>query len=98
MPLLRTIRTPEMASRCCAMSNVVSLFPYKTGEPPQKSYSVHIYWTSPNTFDYVLDAGPSDEVDEDRVASDLASLALFFRPPPRTFLERLHALIFGDDQ
>lgn len=79
------------------MSNVVELFPSDQGAPPQKSYSVHIYWTSPNTFDYVLDAGPSDDIDENRIASDLASLALFMRPPPRTFLERLKALIFGDD-
>lgn len=33
---------------------------------------------------------------EDQVASDLAAIALSLRPPPRTFLERLKALILGD--
>jgi hypothetical protein len=80
------------------MSNVIPLFPYRDGEPPQKSYSIHIYWTGDETFDYVLDAGAPDDIDEDRVASDLAALALSLRPPPRTFLERLRALFLGDDQ
>lgn len=82
------------------MSNVIQ-FPnsrvetYRTDVPPQKSYSVHIYWTSDKTFDFVLDAGPSDEIDEDRVASDLASLALSLRPPPLTLFERLRILFTG---
>ncbi len=60
---------------------------------------------------YILEVTPTDagcrwklftvdedniEPYEDQVASDLAAIALSLRPPPRTFLERLKALILGD--
>jgi len=61
---------------------------------------------------YILEVTPTDagcrwklftvdtdqEPYEDQVANDLAAIALSLRPPPRTFLERLTALIFGDER
>ncbi len=82
------------------MTNVIKFPPVRisgnrTDKPLQKSYSVHIYWTSDSTFDFVLDAGSWDQINEERVASDLASLALFLRPPPLTLFERLRILFTG---
>lgn len=58
------------------------------------AYAISVYPT-PDGFDWTVDNdGP---LDEDLVASDLAAIALQLRPPPRSFIERLAALIFGDE-
>ena len=66
-------------------------------ESSEPDYTVSVRWT-PAGCDWQLfrDEERPDALDETRVASDLAAIALSLRPPRRTFLERLRALIFGD--
>ncbi len=63
------------------------------------NYAVFIQWTDTG-FNWEIDNGDDNPavIPEERVAADLAAIALQLRPPPRTFLERLKALFIGDDQ
>ncbi len=100
MPLLHTIRTPAMASRCCAMSNVVKFPGHQVPQIQSAPDYVVIVQRTPVGFDWSIDNGSDNPntLDMQMVANDLASISLDIYPPPRTFLERLRALIFGDDQ
>lgn len=67
-------------------------------EGPRVSYTLTVHPTVTGfDYDLVTDSAamPTPE-DLDDIAADLAAIALSLRPPPRTFLERLKALIFGD--
>lgn len=66
----------------------------------RQPYHIHVVPTDKGFEWWVCTEDPDaeSEPDEDDVAADLASIALQLRPPPRTFFERLKALILGDEQ
>lgn len=66
-------------------------------EPIDPDYSVHIRIT-PGGLDWDVEQHTPEAASIDGIASDLAAIALSLRPQPRTFGERLKALIFGDDK
>ncbi len=74
--------------------------PIQTGQIPdyddRVGYTLEITPT-PTGCRWSLFTGEDNiEPYEDQVASDLAAIALSLHRPPRTFLERLTALILGD--
>lgn len=74
------------------MSDNIIRFPIVENDGPP-TYTVHI-WVSANRLDWSVDADTL--IDTDDLAADMASLALYLRPPKKTFIERLLALFTGD--
>lgn len=84
------------------MTNVVP-FPTPQRTPtlidiPRASYTVTIRQRLDGGFDWDVDSGSMVLIPADRLASDLAAIALSLRPPRRSFIERLADLFKGDPE